>query len=165
MRYAALTILSAISGLLLLATCIMWGRTFALTDDIYWYGEACTAWYRSGGGGFWFEAHSLGSGTDPHFEWHRFNGKTPYPITTSPSSPLCQRLGFGGGTTGYDLVVVAPYWAPALLLAPLPLLWARVSHRRWRQRSRRRHGRCTQCGYDLRASPTTCPECGLAVSS
>jgi hypothetical protein len=46
--------------------------------------------------------------------------------------------------------VVVPYWAMALLLAPLVGL---APQRQMRRRWRRRRGRCEDCGYDLRASP------------
>jgi hypothetical protein len=50
-----------------------------------------------------------------------------------------------------------PLW-PALLLAlPMPLLWVNDARRR---RRRLKQGRCSGCGYDLRASPHHCPECG-----
>ena len=50
-----------------------------------------------------------------------------------------------------------PLWAPAVVSGILPVSW--VAARR-RGRSRWRLGQCQKCGYDLRASPERCPECG-----
>src|SRR5690349_12646750 len=40
-------------------------------------------------------------------------------------------------------------------LSIIPILTGRE-----RRRARLRQGLCPNCGYDLRASPTQCPECG-----
>ena len=53
--------------------------------------------------------------------------------------------------------VSVPYWAMVGVLGVLPGVWWR------RRRSRdgdRVAGRCSKCGYDLRATPGRCPECG-----
>jgi hypothetical protein len=55
--------------------------------------------------------------------------------------------------------IVVPHWFLMLLSLPLPALWL-VGFLRSR---RHRHGLCTSCGYDLRASPDRCPECGTEV--
>ena len=52
---------------------------------------------------------------------------------------------------------VVPYWAVALPASVLPALAACGARRR---RARRRLGLCPACGYDLRATPGRCPECG-----
>ena len=51
-----------------------------------------------------------------------------------------------------------PLWLIAPLFAVLPVRWARGSARHRRLEP----GRCGVCGYDLRATPHRCPECGHA---
>jgi hypothetical protein len=55
--------------------------------------------------------------------------------------------------------VILPFWPPATLLATLPLIAAARFTRRRRLISK---GTCIVCGYDLRATPVRCPECGTA---
>jgi hypothetical protein len=74
----------------------------------------------------------------------------------TPSSPL----GFGYATdrSGRLRTIWLPHWFLALLFAILPALHLRAAIR---SRRRGRAGHCPRCGYDLRATPERCPECGL----
>ena len=58
--------------------------------------------------------------------------------------------------------LVLPSWLLAGLFLVLPVVWY---HRRRRLRRRVRTGACPGCGYDLRATPDRCPECGRAASA
>jgi hypothetical protein len=58
---------------------------------------------------------------------------------------------------GYRWHVYLPHWAVALALLVFPILRAN-QYRLHRRRAERGH--CPTCGYDLRATPERCPECG-----
>ena len=59
---------------------------------------------------------------------------------------------------------LVPYWFVAMGATVIPLLrLSRVLTSR-RQFARRRGERCRLCGYDLRATPDRCPECGTPVA-
>ena len=71
-------------------------------------------------------------------------------VTTDPPAGPWQRR-----WTHWALSV--PHWFVALLLIAAPARWS-ASH--LTRGGRRRDGRCLACGYDLRATPDRCPECG-----
>jgi hypothetical protein len=98
----------------------------------------------------------------------------------SPPQPtprdVAELFGSDGASTGWFLgfgfaaslptkgsswrYVWLPHWSLALFFAILPALRLRGAIR---SRRRRRAGHCPRCGYDLRATPARCPECGMAV--
>ncbi|HTL28000.1 MAG TPA: hypothetical protein VL282_02215 [Tepidisphaeraceae bacterium] len=64
------------------------------------------------------------------------------------------------GIPTHAVGVGVPYWFIALaLLVPPWRAW-----RLMRRTKRAREGYCYTCGYDLRASPEKCPECGAATA-
>ena len=67
-------------------------------------------------------------------------------------------------STKADLRFGYSLWAPYWLLIGLVSLPALVVARRHSRRHRRAAGRCPACGYDLRATPQRCPECGAIVA-
>jgi hypothetical protein len=70
-------------------------------------------------------------------------------------------LGFGFGFVDVAALkfraVGIPHWFLALLFAILPMFHVRAI---LRSRKCDRKGLCPKCGYDLRATPDRCPECG-----
>lgn len=60
----------------------------------------------------------------------------------------------------FDVQVVAPFWCIAILAATPALAWLVTRCRSRRKAIKHTHGLCPKCGYDLRATPARCPECG-----
>jgi hypothetical protein len=94
----------------------------------------------------------------------------PRPIYTYPSPPGPNKwfadFGFSRSRTAAVVMhtVTFPYWFAALLTGWVPAARGLVALRSRRRRARRSaRGLCLACGYDLRASPGRCPECGHAA--
>jgi hypothetical protein len=62
------------------------------------------------------------------------------------------------GRSGYGVVV--PYWFLCLLSAVWPVTRSYRQHKLDVELERHLRGLCPKCGYDMRATPDRCPECG-----
>ena len=82
------------------------------------------------------------------------------PIPVTPKYWQVRFGTIGSGTSSYFLAI--PHWLMLLISAPIPA-WRFLQARR--DRKRLRSGLCVRCGYDLRASPDRCPECGTPATS
>jgi hypothetical protein len=89
----------------------------------------------------------------PAEDARRVLGLTFYEGRTSPSNTSR----FGGNRPYWS--ITCPHWLVAIVAALYPALRLR---RWWQRRRGGGAGRCLRCGYDLRATPDRCPECGRA---
>jgi hypothetical protein len=117
---------------------------------------ACVLWVQS----HWDNEHYIRLGGGP--------GDSFYILHMEPGGVTFRRVEYADPRTGQlvvssDRFLAVPYLGPALLFAVLPA--ARIGARWAGQKQRRlRLGLCVRCGYDLRATPGRCPECGAAAS-
>jgi hypothetical protein len=71
---------------------------------------------------------------------------------------------YGQYTSG-SLYVTVPWWTLMTALGVVPVWWLWHLRRDRHNQNLLRAGRCVGCGYDLRATPQRCPECGRAADS
>src|SRR5215208_7193534 len=157
---------AAWSLVLLLATGTLWLRSLRQFDDVVRAkGRSCINLVSVGGQLYLQVCGTSTDQFDTGWDWtsaeRRNVGYHPGPI----------HWRFAGFEKGYgesrratytiwEHVFVVPYWFLALLFSVTPSLWLRAARHR---RAARRWGRdvlCAHCGYDLRATPGRCPECG-----
>jgi hypothetical protein len=180
-----LTIATALSAVLCVAVVVLWIRGHFVVDGIEWVSPAGPApsevreWYfgsaygtifisRAGvtiprldavqsaawdawrariSSGVGWKSRPLRNGIPPSSGFIFAHDRDDVPTAWSP-----------GVTVRLDrLRIGLPNWLIALVTAILPA-WAALRY--FRRRRVRTIGHCTKCGYDLRATPDRCPECG-----
>ncbi len=151
----ALTILSL---LLCVGTSVLWGRSH-FNRDIFGYAfgpgfnrsvslasqrAQISISYSWGTTGYYPGGLSWATDEWPYAEfspsWRRFGIESPV-----------RRSGYS-----YRQAYL-PHWSLAVLFGVLPTIYLL---RKIRSRRLKRIGHCPTCGYDLRATPDRCPECG-----
>jgi hypothetical protein len=159
------TVLSALSLVLCVATCMLWVRSFwktetwkHATEDDQW-----TIWFQQGRV---FLSKQTADDGPPLWQ----------PVGISHTSDLSSeylpddfprwewkglRIDKSGSQGIYFRCLTIPLWILSAALILLPLVFATSSTSRWLiAHTRRAMKVCAICGYDLRATPDQCPECG-----
>jgi hypothetical protein len=135
-------------------------RVDRVSRDWYTSAQRHTQTVVSWSGGFSLQTNYVSGKfhpTDPKYDYEQW---TPHPGTVKPPRwfPFPPVRFTHNVVAGEDeKVVMITYWLLLLLALPLPAV-AIVRHRR--RGRREKAGLCPTCGYDLRATPDRCPECG-----
>jgi hypothetical protein len=180
-----LNLLTICSALLCLAVAVLWVRSYFASDRLLWCpltqspqgfvsGEYMLATWRGalGIGAIRHQHDKTGTPAhlyDAYLAAHvKMKAAGQGWTSREPDDLSLSRWGFSGWTVnesdpghrGTGVGWSTPYWFLLLLCSLPPGLRAYLFLRRRRQH---RLGLCRRCGYDLRATPDRCPECGAGA--
>jgi hypothetical protein len=170
----ALSVLTVLSLILCVGTVGIWMRSLAVEDDIFvldkdHQGETFVTISLGEVGLSRYQIKSAGFAFSDAFPFHEMFHPPQAIKRYRPELPqvsfqfLGVRWNEGIEQESTALYVIAPLWLPAVVTALLPSFFVvRLLEARRRRRRRRRFGLCQACGYDMRATPGRCPECGTS---
>jgi hypothetical protein len=162
--FNAATVLSLV---LCVATAALWVRSYWRLDTFAWTrpprpgAESLFVYLDSGSGGMMtgigLLSYGWASEQPSGWDWRRDDHR---PVSYA-GGRTANRWGFGHDSFHHPQVrwvrIIVPAWLVVTLFGALPTTRLALSIRR---RRRSVKGRCLRCGYDLRATPDRCPECG-----
>jgi len=183
MKRARRTIIRLLIGMSLIfcvAAAVLWVRSNRVADRIEWTPHqpgsgvvGTIVKFSSCGGAMDFEVHTLcvDAPVDPATVRDKWEYRQTAPgFTWETEPPWITRLSWfdffwlddrgvrdDPRLSDHKFFVATPYWAIIALSLLLPTGWAALHL--WK-RKRHPEGHCRKCGYDLRATPDRCPECG-----
>jgi hypothetical protein len=149
---------TASSLLLCVITLLLWGRSYFVADTFDL--RSASIYSANGSLSLCWVTYARRDLAESFTRWRWLREPTATdPREGSRSTKLWQfDVNSWTDTFGTRFVFMkTPHWPVAVVLT-LPAL-AAAAHRAGR-RSRLRRGLCPACGYDLRATPDRCPECG-----
>ena len=168
--------LAAASLLLCLATAVLWVRSYWVEDQFFanrreasesariyhWLHYQSFAASFDGKLAVWFcWSERPESGPRPPWEVHFTHTNESWTEFAAGAAQF-KYVNYDGYASDFRIWVVRD-WSLVAAFAVLPAIVALRQVRAVRRRRRRaRLGLCPACGYDLRASPDRCPECGRA---
>jgi hypothetical protein len=155
---------AAVSAVLFLATCALWVRSGIVGDEWGWYQSSTQFYYTFVSASGRFQLDWVDTSLDDDSYYYNPVGYSPIPSTVNLATNL-------GGSVHYrlpgieferfasrEMTAAVHYAIPAVLTLPLPFMRLRLLRR---SRCKPQKGICPHCGYDLRATPDLCPECGV----
>jgi hypothetical protein len=172
MKQHGVNFLSALSLLLSVAAAALWVRNYFACDRVSWTGDAAVVHVVASRGRTVWSRITGPAGVVVSGQWARWTHLAAEPsdidagvwadLSEASLPGLHYSQGAVAGKAGVWLQMLqVPHYLPVTL--GLVLLAVRLA-RRVRAR-RTRVGVCATCGYDLRATPGRCPECGRVADA
>jgi hypothetical protein len=167
-------VLTALSLALCVGVCVLWARSYRGTDILVW-SEFGGPFYslRSERGAVEWVSHRGPCPFGcllwrPAFWWDRIPPGVRIDVQMSPDGRWLMPDPGGllvPGPLFPQRRQRIPWWPAALAAATLPAARGVAAARRGlARRAAARRGLCRRCGYDLRATPGRCPECGALAA-
>ena len=161
-----LNLLTALSLLLCVAAAALWVRSYQACDRLSWTGEAANVDLVASRGRAELTRVTgtapLHSGDWPRFKHYRSEPREVVPSAWSDLTiGLIPGVHYAEGTAADSSGISVQAFAVSHSFALASRLRLPAARAAAGIRSRRRRlGLCGLCGYDLRATPDRCPECG-----
>jgi hypothetical protein len=157
---------AAVSAVLYVAVCSLWVRSHKVADAVGWSWATGAVQGGTASGRLRVSGHRLPEGqtyAPPHLLHIAYPAEADPPTKRFPATWSNLGFAFERRRNPDSFMLLVPLWVIALAAAGATSAFHRASRRLLRA-ARLAARLCPSCGYDLRATPGRCPECGAVPS-